>query len=52
MQSKNKDNLKSTKKLSILNLLNFSIKTNYFLSKADDFSLIDEYMKSLNLKDQ
>lgn len=45
---KNKSDMKPTKKLSILNLLNFSIKSNYFLTKADNFSLINEYMRSLN----
>ncbi len=46
-----KDNsqIKPAKKLSFLNLLNFSIRTNYFLTKKDNFSLINEYMKSLNL---
>lgn len=45
---KNKFEIKSAKKLSFLNLLNFSIRTNYFLYKSDDFSLIEQYLKSLN----
>lgn len=49
---KNKTNMKSSKKLSILNLLNFSIRTNYFMAKEKDFSLIKEYVKSVNLKEK
>ncbi len=49
---KNKSEMKPTKKLSILNLLNFSIRSNYFLTKVDNFSLINEYMNSLNLNNE
>lgn len=49
---KNKSDMKPTKKLSILNLLNFSIRSNYFLTKADNFSLINEYTNSLNLNNK
>jgi len=52
INTRNKLDYRPTKKLSVLNLLNFSIRTNYFLYKAEGFSLIDEYMKSLNLKNK
>lgn len=45
---RNSKDSKPEKKLSILNLLNFSIRTNYFLYKSPDFSLVDSYIKSDN----